>query len=506
MLAFSNRLQLICCAFLLAGFSVGSVANAQFDGMRWALPTDSNMVVLIDADKLFGSQLADKERWQGKRKAAYEAGVSALAPDVSQVMLGGLIDLELGQSVWEVALARFSEGRDVGSVARRFGGSVDRIGERMAARLPNDTFVVQVTDQLIGTHIPANRQSVFRWLKSTEQADFNGELSPYLKTAFEYATKVGTPIVMAIDLSGVISKEVAVERLSDASIIKESAATKESVNELAELVSSVKGITLGIVVGDQASGAVRVDFSGSPAAFAKLLKPLLIETLERKGAMIDDLESWTPSIDGNTFLLRGSMSPAGLRRVMSVLELPASLSESLEETTASNAEGSGEATASRIYFEQVRVILDDLRAKPKRDGVSSHGQVAIWFDKYARKIDQLPILGVDADLLSYGSETANKLRDCSLALKGVGMRSGVRTAENRGTVGPNAVVVNGYGGWRSGYASTTGYAVDQQNMDATIRKQESYVGVTFVQQSMQAVDEATSVMRRAMTMKYQVEF
>jgi hypothetical protein len=143
--------------------------------------------------------------------------------------------------------------------------------------------------------------------------------------------------------------------------------------------------------------------------------------------------------------------------------------------------------------------------KPKRDGVTSHGQVAIWFDKYARKIDQLPILGVDEDLLSFGAETANRLRDCNLALKGVGMRSGVRTTANRNT-GTGAVVVNAYGGWRSGYVSSTGYAVDQQRMDTAIRSQESYVGVTAVQQAMQEIDEATSAMRRAMTMKYQVEF
>lgn len=477
--------------------------NAQFDGMRWALPSDANMVVLIDAEKLFGTRLADRDRWEVKRKVAYESGVSVLAPDVSQIMLGGLVDLEVGQSVWEVALARFNEGRDVSSVAKRFGGSMDRIGERVAARLPNDLFVVQVTDKLIGTHIPANRQSVFRWLKASDQSDFSGELSPYLKTAFEYATKVGTPIVMAVDLSGVVSKEIAAERLIGFAPLVDAGVTKESVNALAELVSSVKGITLGIVVGDQASGAIRVDFGGSPAAYAKLLKPLLIETLEKKGAMVDDIDSWTPSIEGNTFLLRGSMSPAGMRRVMSVLELPPSLSESIDNAASPNGNGSSEATVSKLYYQQIRVLLDDLQAKPKRDGVASHGQVAIWFDKYARKIDQLPILGVDEDLLIYGSETANKLRDCSLALKGVGMRSGVRSAENRGT---GAVIDGGYGGWRSGYFTTTGYATDQQMMDSTIRKQESFVGVNFVRESMQAIDEATSVIRRAMTKKYEVEF
>jgi hypothetical protein len=86
--AFARRLLfLLSAVVLLPPMSFGGSARAQFDGMRSAIPTDANMVVLIDAEKLFGSRLADRERWEAKRKAAYAAGVSALAPDASQVML-----------------------------------------------------------------------------------------------------------------------------------------------------------------------------------------------------------------------------------------------------------------------------------------------------------------------------------------------------------------------------------------------------------------------------------
>jgi len=42
---------------------------------------------MIDAGKLFGSPLADRERWDARRKAAFEAGVSPLPPDASAVLL-----------------------------------------------------------------------------------------------------------------------------------------------------------------------------------------------------------------------------------------------------------------------------------------------------------------------------------------------------------------------------------------------------------------------------------
>lgn len=44
---------------------------------------------MIDAGKLFGSPLADRERWDARRKAAFEAGVSPLPPDASAVLLAG---------------------------------------------------------------------------------------------------------------------------------------------------------------------------------------------------------------------------------------------------------------------------------------------------------------------------------------------------------------------------------------------------------------------------------
>jgi len=50
---------------------------------------DANTLIMIDAEKLFGSPLADRERWDARRKAAFEAGVSALPPGASAVLLAG---------------------------------------------------------------------------------------------------------------------------------------------------------------------------------------------------------------------------------------------------------------------------------------------------------------------------------------------------------------------------------------------------------------------------------
>ncbi|MGV3484986.1 MAG: hypothetical protein ACO1RT_11265 [Planctomycetaceae bacterium] len=423
-------------AAILAG--IVSVASAQFEGMVSRVPLDANTLIMIDAQKLFGSPLADRERWEARRTAAFNAGVSALPPDASSVVMAAHTDFDSSRNRWELALVRFDQGRDVNSVATRFGGAMDTISDRTAARLPSDHYVVQISPQMLGTYAPANRQSVARWLASTDKSDLDNSLSPYLIKAVGYATKVGTPIVMAIDVRGVFSPAEARNRLDDFEALQSVAGGAESI---ARLAGGVQGATLGITVGDKAAGAIRVDFDEPIELPASVLKPVLLEVLARHGAMVDDFETWAPSLDGGTFKLSGTLSTAGTRRVLSVLELPPSLAHSLEESSPS---GSSAAHASQLYFQSVRTLLDDLRAKPKKDGVQTMGQAAIWYDKYARKIDDLPVLGVDPVLLSFGADIANGLREANSALRGVGMRTAVRTtnygASSSGPVAPSGGV------------------------------------------------------------------
>ena len=105
-------------------------------------------------------------------------------------------------------------------------------------------------------------------------------------------------------------------------------------DQVAKVIASCQGITLGITVADDTIGAIRVDFSESPEILSDIGKPLLLEVLRRQGAMIDDLNEWEPSISGNTFLLRGKLSDNGMRRVMSVLELPATLTTAVQAASS----------------------------------------------------------------------------------------------------------------------------------------------------------------------------
>ncbi len=509
------------CLFFLVTFSITMptvVAQSAFSGMRYRVPTDANMLVMINAEKMFGSAVADRERWGARRKAAYDAGLTALPPDAKEVLLAGRTDLEFGKSIWEMALVRLEGERSVSTVAQRFGGSMDNLEGRTAVKLPNDLYVIQLSKDLLGTYTPANRQDVSRWLRKTDTVSTDAEYSPYLVQAFKYASEVGTPIIMAMDVQDALPANQVKARLEAYEPLKGSGV---DLGELTKLITSVKGITLGVTTTDQTVGAIRVDFDAAAGLLAEVGKPLLIDVLQRQGAMIDDIHDWKPSVNGNTFLLQGKLSTDGARRVMSVLELPHELSDSMQlaSSPGSDPEGSAKKIAAQQYYNSIKTLIEDLREKPKRDHVKTFGQAAMWYDRYARKIDNLPILNVDEELLNYGSNIADLFRNAEMAMKGVGMRASNRRMANNAGSGGYSYSGGGYRagyGYNSGGYGPQGYTVsvgagqaslrEKGRTDAIITQQERTAGAASVQQIWQMIDQETAGIRRAMTEKYQIEF
>ncbi len=512
----------LASTFLVALMFVPNVATAQYEGMKYRIPLDANTLVLINADKMFGSRVADKERWQAKRQAAYDSGILALPPDATEVIIAGRSDHEYGKTIWELAMVKLQADRSVTTVAQRYGGQMDDIVGRSAARLPNDHYIVQIMGNLLAAYTPANRQVVSRWLRTTDVGS-KQDLPPYMEQAFGYAKNVGTPIVMAMDLEGAISEAEIKKKFDSLESLKGTGVTAD---QLAAVMNGIKGVTLGVTLQDDAIGAIRVDFAGSPAPLAKVGKNLLIEILQRQGGMVDDFFDWRPEIKenpngGGTFLLRGKLSESGTRRILSILELPRTLAESMEAAMSpgANPEGQLKLLATQQYWKTVTQLLDDLRLKPKRDHVKTFGQAAIWYDKYARKIDRLPILNVDPEMLDYGTQMAASLRDAEMAMKSVGMRTSLRTASNNPVSGGYS---SGWGGYRAGMGyhgglyGSSGYSATvtaanatrsaKGNSDAVIRGQERTQGAATVQNIWLGIDETTSKMRRTMVEKYSADF
>ncbi len=494
---------------LLACLAVTSVqpAAAQLNDLVRRVPDRPNTVIVLDVEKVFTSPMAEKEQWGKKLLNAFESGMILVPPTASRFVLASQLDLDAMQPIWEVALLNVSEEMSIPEFAQRRGGAVDVVSGESAAALPDDTYVIKFGPTVVGAMKPANRQSVARWIESSRDAN-RRPLTPYLEEAVGYVQDIGTPIIIALDLEHALAPARIRARLGEMECL---AGKSVDLDKLSQALASVRGVTLGITLVEKRYGGLKIDFAEDVSMTADFAKPLLLEVLANQGAMIDEFNDWTVNVTGKQISLKGVLEPSGMRRILSLLEPP----HSPDYTPAKASSGTQPeeltvALASQEYFKTIETMLEDLQGKRKSTEFVTWGQVGMWFERYAKKIDNLPILNVDDQLLDYGAFVSDSLRQSETAMKGIGAKSGMRksqlgnyyTTQSYGVAG-----VNRWGNVSGAYRwSTQEDLAAKGQAEAQVRTQERISGNANAHFIMQGIDQATSAVRRTMTKKYKMEF
>jgi hypothetical protein len=189
--------------------------------------------------------------------------------------------------------------------------------------------------------------------------------------------------------------------------------------------------------------------------------------------------------------------------VLSLIDHPtaALIAANKSRSQSAQPESSKAAYVTQQYFKSITTIRDDLREKAK--DAKTFGQHAMWLDNWARRIDRLPILNVDPEMLAYGRYTTARMRDASAALKGIGIRSSARGAQVYQQYSASS---SGYGGY---YGGGYNYNVQWNNVQGerrAISAQERGQGATTAQGISAEMDNETVKIRQAMTQKYQINF
>jgi hypothetical protein len=235
---------------------------------------------------------------------------------------------------------------------------------------------------------------------------------------------------------------------------------------------------------------------------ADVAKPLLIETFAEAGASIDEFDKWNVKVEPRRIKLDGELTQSGLRRLFSFLEIDSTVVDAgRNDTKEDPGEPKIDAYASQQYFQAVVRHLNDLK---REKGASSYYTIAVWFDKYARRIDRLPILHVDKDLVTYGQRTVSQLRNCVEAIRGSGIRSGARSAQVTGNSGDGYDPYVLFAGSPASRAHAQVGAVEQERR--AIRAEERGQSSTDVRAIIRQIQDETSNIRRQMTERYNVEF
>jgi hypothetical protein len=363
--------------------------------------------------------------------------------------------------------------------------------------------LVQFDKNTLGALAPANRQVVDRWIGDLKAGV---GLSSYLQRAASYSDKSGSEVILAVDLNEAVSLQRIVKYLKAKDLV---AKLGVNIQSLAGVLRTVRGFRMGIRLAEPPSAAVAVDFSQDVGLDPKVAQKLLLQILGDAGLMIDDFAYWRCEVSGTQVKLLGPLSKSGLRQVFSLLESPTSSESVTKEapppaaTTASPgdamAQSAGDAMARKAqaslkHYRAVTKMFDDLKESMHNGGPLS--QKKVYFDKYAKKMERLPILDVDNDMLNYSAFVASQLRAAAGSARTAGIQSGLQQAQITG-----GWVDDGYG---YGYGYRTGW--DVQADRRVVRAEQKASGVTDVYAIRGQIIAATTDIRRKMTQRYQIEF
>jgi hypothetical protein len=262
-------------------------------------------------------------------------------------------------------------------------------------------------------------------------------------------------------------------------------------------VAGLQGVRLAVRVGPTLEGELWLD-GDEPAVLAPVAKALVLGALAGAGSAVDDLDDWTARAEGHAVVLSGPLTQPGLRALLCPL-----LSPAMTPPIAPAAAGAQQTVAgSQKYFHSVTKLLAELRQAKS----STYAVMARRYQQYAQQIDELPILGVDAELLKWGGDVSATLRSLATLAKATNSQKNIAAMNYAAAVSQGSSTSTDAWGYQYTVPTTT--AVDTNvvgqinNLMATAGANETVIR----SQTWNNIDNATAQVRRKMTEKYKVEF
>lgn len=484
-------------------------ADSAADLLGW-VPARANVALFVDVDALYQSEFARNNRWGPPD--VLTTGLDSLPRGISRLVVASQFGPGTGPS-WEVTVVAPKKPVTEADFAKRNDGVQETVGGRSVVRTPRHGYVVDLARGVAGAYTPPNRPDVGRWLREATGKPQAGS-SEYLRAA---AGRVGpgAPVVLAVDTTDMFDPAQVKAKLATAEALKGKA---DQAGAVAGLLAGLKGVTLTIRATDKLTGELRLDFSRPAAAFEAVGKPLVLEGLARVGVNSDDMNGWALAVKGETVTFGGPLSPDAADQFVAPFLRPgvATVEPDGPGTTSGDA-SEAKSKASLKYFKAVEKISNDTRA-PKKE---SFEQLAFRFNNAARRIDDLPMLNVDDELLDWGATMATTFRSLGLAASCTGGTITLAEANKQmvSVTTPNYYYGSGYAGgvgyWGAygagyNYAAPTGAVgnsvssnySDINNMNAMTNQKE----MSNRMQTWDTIKTATTTVRRKMVKKYGIEF
>jgi hypothetical protein len=431
-----------------------------------------------------------------------------LPGNVVRVRIAAELDLESFQPDWEIGYAAVEKTSTAESIALREGGYVDTLQGRSIVWTPNEMYLVPLADNVVSIVRPADRKFVGQWLKK----DRSNVISSYLQQVAGRLTDRQS-VSIAVDLEDVLSTGVLNEKLAQSKSLQ-----GKNTEAIAKSLSSVQGITIS-VASDALEATVLIDFLNAPTELTPVAKAFFAEVLTARGMQLDEFSQWKMSAvsEGKTLSFTGPIAPETLDDLLGMFTVhrasrgvtTVTKTDSPATPTAPQTSPSVVAENTRDYFRKVINIVHRVRDY----SANNTGERAQWNGNMANRIDEMPTLEVDPQMVMFGAEVAKSLRSNSMSMQLTNISQGAAAvAADAGTgafstataVGTMAGMGYGYGGYGN-YGSYGGNFVDPNSPVKYYRMGQAQ-GNTSFKELMARLEQSLADMRRTMTEKYKIQF
>jgi hypothetical protein len=487
-------------AFLLA-VPIAAAAEPMDDLLR-RVPDQANALLAIDVGRMYTSPIAVTHNWKKEHERDYVSVAAGIPPHTRRLVVAAMLEPTTLEPSWRMGVAEFQNPVTLAKLTQTVPGSEDEVDGVPVALSSSNAYLVSLGPNLIGKMSPPNRQGIGRWIRSNKRPG-ESKLSPYLTRAVEgIGTKVDA--VLAFDLSDMLDAKGLSARLNGMKALEKA---NPNIPDLVQELAGIEGITFTLVFDQKINGRLQFDFRSPPKTFAPLAKVLLGEALDALGMPMLDVNNWSSQLHGKSVVMEGDMSDRDLRKLGALLlpSTPRMQSEGLEGTSA--APDTAELT--RKYFRSVTTLVEDLRAEKS----PTFSKLAGFFQQYAKKIDDLPVLNVDPEVVAYGAQVASTFRALATNARGTNRAQNVISAtQQEVTVDAGGAYSYGYG--TNGFGAPVGwnyYRPNYQNVNnyqqVTVMRAAAGANEAAVRdQVWKQLDDTTSALRRKLTAKYKIEF
>jgi hypothetical protein len=492
-----------CAAVLVSGLWPAT-ALAGWKEMAARLPQQTNAIVAFNVQAVMRAPLAVQQNWADNWADAYQAGPVPIIPGTQRVLAGAFVEQGLQEVDWRITIMEMAEPVMLEDVGRSQGGYPEKVYDKMCVCAPTAYFV-SLDPRTLASYAPPNRQSVFNWICDKPVGVASTSLRGVLS-----GLSGATHIVMAIDVAEQYSASGIRSRIG-LNPLSRLDPEKTDLDKLAHVLASIQYVVLNVRVTDKLQATAIMQLGTGADWFGERAKAIVPEVLDRAGISVPELENWTVKVDGNRVTMAGDTSVDTMRDLLGILGLITAT-----RPVAVSDDPAVIGKTSRAFF---RTICASLDSYPK---ASSYDRVVTWVKRETAKIETLPLVNVDPELVAWSTEVTKRMREVtlSLATDKLSTASSVLGVKNLDapTYGGNTTVVAGRGRYGGGYYynydgtyqnQTAQNIIDRENLARQrmqIVKQQQAQSLQSVARIMGDLTTNRNAIRATMTAKYKMPF